>query len=207
MTKSIAYQEKLPEIMAIPKDKTKVPTMPMDTYVQEAKYLYHWGMDDIELLMKAGLRRELVEDLRFRADAASEAQSLWHNVLDAMEEARRRWRIESPEAYELRDELLHYMRYAFRDEEALLAKVASIAEGDSDADMIQDLNDAASLGKQHAALLEAVGFDFNKLDRAAQMSAQMGDLKGKAAANRESDNSEYYRKSRQTAARKAAANE
>jgi len=59
--------------------------------------------------------------------------------------------------------------------------VAEIADGNSNSDMIQDLNDMAVLGKNNVAPLQALGFDLNKLNVAAETSNAMAELP--AAAN------------------------
>jgi hypothetical protein len=39
---SEALEAKLSVIQGIPKESIKSPSMPMDTYIQEAQYLYKW---------------------------------------------------------------------------------------------------------------------------------------------------------------------
>ncbi|MBN2343920.1 MAG: hypothetical protein JXX29_17170 [Deltaproteobacteria bacterium] len=187
-TKSITYEQKLPTITAIAPEDVKIPTMPMGVYIQEAETLYHWAQKDLPELQKAGLSNTLFEDLPYRSDAASEAQSLWNNVMRGREEAQQRWNEESPEAYDLRDELLHAMRYAYRDDDTLLSRVRAVAEGSGDADMIQDLNNLSIIGRENPAPLKAIGFDVNKIELAAEMSNEMGTLRGEATADKGNDN-------------------
>jgi hypothetical protein len=59
--------------------------------------------------------------------------------------------------------------------------VAEIADGSTNSDMIQDLNDLSVLGKNNVAPLQAIGFDLNKLNVAAETSNAMAELL--AAAN------------------------
>ncbi len=51
-----------------------------------------------------------------------------------------------------------------------------ISEGDTNADMIQDLNDIAVLGKANEEKLSAIAFDLTRLDEAAQMSTDLAEL-------------------------------
>lgn len=99
----------------------------------------------------------------------------------SQEEAQQEWKIQSPEAFDLRDELLHIFYFAFRKDEVLLNRVRAIAEGDSNADMIQDLNDLSVLGKANIDAVKAVGAKPALLDQAATKADEMANLL--AAAN------------------------
>jgi len=63
----------------------------------------------------------------------------------------------------------------------LLNRVRAIAEGDSNADMIQDLNDLSVLGKANIVPVKAVGAKPTRLDEAATKADEMANLL--AAAN------------------------
>lgn len=91
----------------------------------------------------------------------------------------------SAEGFELRDELLHFCRYAYRKDKALMDIVHRIAEGATNADMIQDLSELAMLGKNNPTQLEAVSLDLLKLDRAAELAEQGGLLLGKVNGDRD----------------------
>jgi len=128
-----------------------------------------------------------VEDLLLRVLAAAEAQSEWRNVMFGREEAQKQWAALSPKGYALRDELLHFMRYAYRDLPDLQTRVDSVAEGSSDADMIQDLNDLAVIGRENLNPLAAVGFAPIKLDEAASLNASLGALRPDASVDKAAD--------------------
>jgi hypothetical protein len=121
------------------------------------------------------------------ADAASEAQSEWHNVRFGREEAQKQWALLSPAGYALRDELLHYMRYAYRALPELQTRVSVVAEGSSDSDMIQDLNDLAVIGRENLPPLLAVGFVAAKLDEAASKSRELSELRADASVDKRVD--------------------
>lgn len=175
------YNAKLETIKAIPNNKVQLPGMPVDAALQEAENLYHWSTDDAPTLAKVGITQELINDLPVRAGALREAQSLWFKDRYSQQEAQKEWKLKSPEAFDLRDELVHAFRFAFRKDKILLGRVDAIADGSSNADMIQDLNDLAVLGKSHKKELEAIGFDMTLLDTAAAKADEMADLL--AAAN------------------------
>ena len=182
-TNAIVYDQLMEEITAIPPEKTVSPSMPMDTYLQTARQLFHWAQTDKAALLKAGLSEDLLDDLPYRADAAEEAQTIWQNFLLGQSEALHRWNMESPEAYELREELIHAMRYAFRKDIPLRTKVTEIASHDVEIDLISDLDLLSTLGRENPSLLRAVGFKLAKLEQAAIMSQSMRSLKNSATGS------------------------
>jgi hypothetical protein len=170
------YNAKIETISAIPDDKTLEPTMPVDTYLQEGENLAKWSIMDAEALATIGIVLAVLNDLPVRAGALREAQSIWFKDRNSQLEAQREWAAASPEAFAMRDELLHTFRYAYRNDAALMARVEEIAAGNTNADMIQDLNDLSLLGKNNTALLEAINFDLEKLDDAANASDELANI-------------------------------
>lgn len=166
----------------------KYPGVPIDIALQEAEDLNVWCRDDKELLIKAGLNWSLVEDLAIRTGACRYAQSLWRKEYRSLEEAQREWAEKSPEAYELRDELLHHFLYAFRNTADLLARVKQISKGGRHADMIQDLSDLSALGKDNIKLLEVINIDLALLDKAQNVAASISALLAKSNNQKLKDN-------------------
>ncbi|MFH1249484.1 MAG: hypothetical protein V1715_00090 [bacterium] len=188
MSSAEDYAAKIAAIEAIPDDQLKSPNMPVDVFLQEVENTVKWVQDDKDKLMAAGLDWTLVDDMPVRAGALREAQSLWYKERFAREEAQKEWNEKSPDAYDLRDTLLHVFRFAFRNEADLTSRIAIIAEGSGNADMIQDLNDLSLLGKDHTDLLTAVGFDITLLDTAATTSAEMAALLSQSTTDRKKEN-------------------
>jgi hypothetical protein len=178
MSSTTDYNNLLPVITAIPSAEVLTPNMPIDVFVQEAENLYHWCIDDQPALTRIGLDWNLVLSLPVRAGACREAQSLWNKERNTRQEAEQAWKEQAPAAFDLRDQLLHDFRFAFRKSEGLLKRIDEIAQGNTNSDMVQDLNDLAALGKANAALLAPINFDLTKLDLAADLSDRMGDLLG-----------------------------
>ncbi|MBN2286123.1 MAG: hypothetical protein JXI43_06725 [Tissierellales bacterium] len=190
MSSAEDYAAKLAAIEAIPDDQLKSPNMPVDVFLQEVENTVKWVQDDKDKLVAAGLDWTLVDDMPIRAGALREAQSLWYKERFAREEAQKEWSEKSPDAYDLRDTLLHVFRYAFRNEADLTSRIAIIAEGSGNADMIQDLNDLSLLGKDHTDLLTAVGFDVTTLDTAASLSAELATLYSEVSTVQNEQNTE-----------------
>jgi len=187
MSSTVDYTELLPVISAINPADVLTPNMPIDVFVQEAENLYHWSLGDQQALTKVGLDWELVLTLPVRAGACREAQSLWVKEHNTRQDAEQAWKEQAPLAFGLRDQLIHDFRFAFRKFDSLVARVDEIAQGDSNSDMVQDLNDLAVLGKSNTDLLSTINFDLSLLDQAAELSDGMGDLLGATNGERKED--------------------
>lgn len=170
------YQKILPELEKIGKEDVKTPTMPIDIYTQEAENVYTWCQQDMAALEARGLDRPLIDDIPVRIGALREAQSIWKALQFADGAAEKEWDKQSPLAYELRDQLLDDFRFAYRKDNDLLKRVKAIAGGTGHADMIQDLNDLAKLGKANPAPLEKINLDMTLLDKAAAASSLMASM-------------------------------
>jgi hypothetical protein len=182
------YMAKLAEAQAIAPNETKSPYMPIGIYLQEAEDLRHWAFKDQAALVAAGLRENILNDLDVTAGAAREAQSKWMEDLKIRKDAEQRWKDESPAAFDLRDELTHTFNYAYRHSDDLLAQLEMINEGGGSADMIQDLNDLAVMGRSNPEPLQAIGFDMTQLDKAAMLSSDMADLRAMANGDKQEGN-------------------
>ena len=185
------YNMKLEVIKAIPDDQIKTPhAIPVGIYIQESEDLYKWCLDDQNDLTVKGLDWTLVEDLPVRCGALREASTNWSKEWRTREEAERLWLVESPKAYDLRNEIVHHFYYAFNDDPSLIAKVNKYLEGTTHAEMIQCLNDLSGLGKANQDLLTAIGFDLTLLDLAAQKSDELASIYADATRDRQ-DFSEF----------------
>ncbi|MEW7290636.1 hypothetical protein [Aquimarina sp. 2304DJ70-9] len=176
------FESKLAVLNTMAINEVKTPNMPVDNALQEAENLFIWASDDKKALIgNSGLDwAKFAKDLPVRAGALRHAQSLWVSERYGQEEANKAWKEQSPKAYELRDDLLDDFRYAFRKRPDLLSRVREIANGQGNADMIQDLSDLSVLGKSNPGELTIAKFKLAKLDIAAQVSNDMAELLAKA---------------------------
>ncbi|WP_319482928.1 hypothetical protein [uncultured Draconibacterium sp.] len=182
------YNAKLAEIEAIPNEEVKDPNMPVDIALQEAENLYHWSSDDVEALKVVGTTKAMLNDLPVRAGACREAQSIWNKDFRSQQEAQEEWAEKSPLAYEFKTDLLASMRFAYRKNDALLSRVSAITDGSGHADMIQDLNDIAVLGRENPDPLTAISFDLEQLDEAATLADTLADLLAEANGDKADPN-------------------
>lgn len=182
------YNAKLETIKTISDEDVKQPNLPVDVALQENENLYQWCLEDAAKLATAGITQEMLDDFPVRIGACREAESIWNKDFRSQKEAQKQWGEQSPLAYELRDRLLHTMRFAYRKDGALLKRVAAITEGNGHADMIQDLNDLSVLGKENPDPLTAVSFDLTELDTAAGTSDDMATLLAEANGDKAEQN-------------------
>ncbi len=182
------YDVKQSAIEAIGKDDVKEPDMPVSVALQEAEDLKEWCLSDKEALIKAGLDWTLVDDLPQRIGACRYIQSQWQKDFLTQEEAQKEWKLQSPAAYSLRDELVHHFLHAFHAIPDLLGKTQKIADGSGHPDMIQDLSDLSVLGKANPEPLKKINLDITLLDKAAVLSEEMASLLAKANGQKLGDN-------------------
>ncbi len=175
------YDVKLAVLENLSQEAIKAPKNPIDTYLQEAENLFVWVQSDKKTLISKGLDWNTnVLDLPIRTGACRYAQALWMKERYNQEEAAKAWKEKSPKAYEFRNDLLADLRFAFRKRPDLLARVRAIANGEGDADMIQDLMDISVLGKANTPEMMAIKYDLSRFDVAEQESDELADLLAKA---------------------------
>ena len=189
MSSTSDYNELISQIQSIPSVKALRPTMPVDVYLQEAEDLYLWCLADQDALVGAGLDATLINELPVRAGACREAQSLWVKNRRMRNHTSVDWKLCLSEATDLRSQLLHAFRYAFRAHDGLLSGIGEIAKSNSRSAIVQDLNDLSVLGNSKLDLLKAIRMDITLLQSASLKSYQMGDMAGSvnSARRRKSD--------------------
>lgn len=177
-----------PELEAIIKEAVHTPNMPVDISVQEAEDTYYWSNIHRDTLAAAGLDLAIIDSILPRTAALQYCQSEWMQEFDEKKDAENQWKELSPLAFALRDELLHFSRFAFRNNPTLIKQVKRIAEGHSNADMIQDLSDLALLCKANMEPLAVVGLDPTKLDTAETYAESLGLLLAQVNGARSNNN-------------------
>ena len=94
----------------------------------------------------------------------------------------------SPVAYDMRNQLLHAFRFAFRKDPVLLSRVAVIAHWTGHANMIRYLNDLAVLEQANTKSLSAIWFDLSLLDTAVTTATEMAELSATANGDKAGQN-------------------
>jgi hypothetical protein len=167
MSENEDYNMKIEIIKAIPDDQIKIPnSIPLGTYIMEAYYLHTWCQDDKEELTSKGLDWTVVEDMPIRCEVLSDAVSNWTFKKSQRMISAKDWLHEAPDGFDLRNELVHHFRYAFRDYSSLILRVSEISKRITQKGMIKGLRDLSVLGKANRDLLTKIGFDLTLLDMA-----------------------------------------
>ena len=194
MTSTNNNDELLLQIRAFKSGKAGSPSVPVNVIVQESDDLYLWCQDDQEQLILAGLDWNQVSLIPVCAKICREFQSQWLKNYKSTDKVKLEWDTKSPEALNLRSELLHDFGFAFRKDKQLLAQIKEIAQKQSRISLVQSLNDLSELGRGHMDLLESINFDPLKLERAARLVPEMADLIARIERNKKlSDESKIMR--------------
>lgn len=175
------YQSLLPKIQAITEKELAPIYIPINVYNQEAENVHHWAMEDKDALIARGLDLRTIQELLTATGACREAEARWFKERYGKQEAEKEWNAKSPAAYALRDKLVDELEFAYFENPALSSRVDQIKEGSGDEDLIQDLANAAALGKANLAPLEKTKCDLTLLDKAVALSDSLPGIL--AAAN------------------------
>ncbi len=156
--------------------KTKLPNRPIDSVTADAETLAQQALQDKDALLAAGLSEIIITELPSLAGATRYCQANWMSEYRAQQEAQKEWLEKSPEAYNLRDIMLHHFSFAFRNYPNLKTNVSRIREGNAHSDMIQDLIDLAILGEKNPEPLAEINYDVNLNALARTSSHSMSEL-------------------------------
>lgn len=178
------YNSQLTSMKALAAADVKIPTIPVDHAIQEAENLHPVSIKYKDNFIAVGFPEENFDVLQARTGALREAQSRWIVNYNAQQDAIKEWDEKSPEAFELQRKLNQIFRYAYRKEKRLLGRVKEIAKGSGNYDLIQDLNDYATLGKSNPEPLQKINTDLSILDKSSETANTLGDLLALANGDR-----------------------
>jgi len=181
MSNSQESYEKLRQVIeAIPDEKIVTPTMPASDVIGEAEELLKVATEDRDMLLKGGLNSEYIDSLPDRIGAYAVAESEYNAVAFAKSDAIKEWKKIEPEAVELKQSLMHYLRFVFKRNNmtAELKSIAEIAKGRGRRDLMLDMMDLHKLAEKHTDLLTTVGVAPSIVDEAAVMFEKLRNILG-----------------------------
>ena len=161
---------------SLPLNQVKLPNQPIYSFAASTETLAVDANEDRDILAAAGLDVSLIDDLVTLSGALRHCQAVWMSEYRARQEAQKEWLDQSPAAFGMRDELLHHFSFAYRKDDNVLKKVMRIREGETNADMVQDLIELAVLGEKYPEPLSAINFDPARLEQARTASQAMAEL-------------------------------
>ncbi len=164
------------QIENFPKENIKLPNKPIDEVTAYAECLAFEADKDRENLKTAGLNPSYIDDLKTLSGALRYCQALWMSEYKTVDEAQKMWKVESPDAYELKKEMLHHLSFAYRDMDEIKSKIKRIRAGRTNADMIQDLLELSVLAEKYPEPLSKIGYDNTLTIKARNVSNKMREL-------------------------------
>ncbi|MBN1111645.1 MAG: hypothetical protein JXA53_01875 [Bacteroidales bacterium] len=186
MNYSEVYLQMLEKFKAISMEDIVTIGIPVDIVASEARTLHFWSTNDKDILISKGMKAESIDDLLNASDALLTAESIWKNEIESGDTYSQEWKQKSPAAFDLREELIHIYKYAFRNEPNLLKLVAEIQDGISNSNLIEDLHGLCLIGQKNSSLLTPVNADISLVTKAGTMATEMGNLLAKANSERNS---------------------
>ncbi len=160
----------------LPKEKVKLPNKPIDEVTAYAEALAIEANKDKDKLLAAGLDSNFIDDLPSLSGALRYCQAVWMSDYKAMDAAQKEWKLESPDAYQLKKVMLHHLSFAYRGMDDIKQKIKRIREGSGHADMIQDLLELSVLAEKYPEPLTKIGYDISLTDKARTTSNKMREL-------------------------------
>lgn len=177
------------KIQALPTHEVKLPNQPIDEITASAETLAKEAAKDKKSLKKAGLNTSLIDELASLSGALRYCQAQWMSEYRARQDAQKEWLEQSPQAYDLRDEILHHFSFAYRHLQDVKKKVTRIREGGGHADMIQDLIELAVLGEKNPEPLTHINYDSALNEKARASSRAMSELLASANGSKDENSS------------------
>lgn len=173
----------LDNLLALSNAEVFEPDMPVDVYVQEADDQYVNCQPDKEGLALRGITEEKINSILDYSKALYEAECEWFTERGNKEQIHKEWLELSEEAHDLKAVILHDFKYAYRDNEEVLAKLKRIGDGSTHSDMIQDLGKLISVNEKFPEEPVAMNFNMELIDRAKEMVEKLGLIYARAKAN------------------------
>ncbi len=171
-----SYKTHLSTILAIADEEVITPSLPAEEAIAEAEKLVLIAQRDKDLLLGAGLNPHLIDTLPDRIGSFAFASSNHMLMADAKSDMHQEWQEAEPKGFELRRELLHTFRFAYRKDEEVKRKLSRITSGRGRKDMIYDLLSLYQLGTEHTEPLAAINFDMALLEQAKEQFDELSNI-------------------------------
>jgi hypothetical protein len=92
MSDVITQTSALEAIQALTADQIKIPTLPVNVFLQEAVDLYEWCLPDKPKLIAANLAEPVIDSLPLRTDICRDAQAKWNKQQKLKRDAMNSWK-------------------------------------------------------------------------------------------------------------------
>ncbi len=152
------------------------PDMPITVRLGEAESLAQVFESDLPSFTSIGITADTLTNLTTTTDKLRSAEIEWTNHRFEKAEARKEWSRLSPEAYELRDDMVHAFRYGYRKNPEIQMQIDAIEEGNSHDDMLLDLGKLGTLGFNNPDQLQVIKYPTSTLELAMKYSYELATL-------------------------------
>ncbi|MBN2528929.1 MAG: hypothetical protein JXR76_21245 [Deltaproteobacteria bacterium] len=183
----VAFEKCFGDFMALQDEQVTFCRVPIDTALAEARTLTEIVTEDYDALIGAGLNPLFLITLPDRAYAFMYAAIRYKEATATDPDALLRWKTASQRGYDVRNYLVRFLSFAFRDAPELLKEVDTrVLQGRSHKDMIMDLLALSVLAENNPRFLERVPlFDRSKIAEAKELHISLGILLEKSSINPE----------------------
>ena len=176
MSDIINKESILKEINNLSFNNLVVINMPVEVFAREARTLYLYAKDDMHKFISAGFNPSAINKLLPLSEILMDAESEWQKVSSNDSEHRKDWKTLHPKAVEFRNELIHKLKYAFRNTPDIIRLLIKIKKHSTYSELSQDLNDLAVLCNSDIDALKSINFDMSLIDRARDMSKEVASV-------------------------------
>ncbi len=165
----------------------KVPTVPVDFYINEAGTLSNTATADKDELVSAGIDTVYIDSMKVRADVLRFAESKWRTTYKEYSDNRKLWVERSTEGKYVRKKILHNLRFIAYDDASLRGKINLVLDGKGNDDLVQDLSDLYLLATNNEEKLLKVGYSKDVTEQCGALSDELADILAKINGNEKSE--------------------
>jgi hypothetical protein len=171
------FNELKAPIVAQAAEKQTPINMPPEEAAHEARRIAGVAVKfDSRLRNESNIDPELLDTIVPRAEAFTYTVSLRETYMKGSSKEWQQWLSLKKEGYDLRRVLFVKLDYAYRKNEALLARVTEFKKGRGDLDLIKDLLSCHTSRAQNVDLVNAAKVDAALFERALQIHKTLGQL-------------------------------
>ncbi len=181
------YYQLEENLKQIKPEDIKVPTVPVDSYANEANTLSNTATEDKDKLVSAGIDPVYIDGLEIRADVLRFAESKWRTTYKEYSDNRKLWVEKSTEAKYVRKKVLHNLRFIAYNDASLRGKINLVLDGKGNDDLVQDLSDLYLLATNNEEKLLKVGYSKDTTELCGALSDELADILAKINGKKKSE--------------------
>ena len=151
--------------------------IPYAIFVQETSDVAATATTDAALLLSKGLAQDTIDSLSLWPKILQDAQSEVKGSASEQEKNKDNWKNTYPSAVSMRDNLLETAKFAFYNNDIIMAQLQEVDEGDNYADTIEDLHVLAKITEEHPEPMATAGISAETVAEALAMAEELTALR------------------------------